>query len=181
MTTVYDLAIVDPPWPKKKGGIRKVTPNQTRELDYPTLSVDGCFELLDVDVFPHMAVNHSIFLWVVDEFLTTAERYMEFRGYRRHARFTWDKGNGVAPAFSVRYTTEYMIWFYAGKFQPVDKSQRGKFGTCIREGNREHSRKPDADYSMLELLYPSAARIDVFSRKPRPGWAQYGNDVNKFS
>lgn len=39
-TKKYEIVYVDPPWKKKKGGLRKSRPNQTRDLDYKTLSND---------------------------------------------------------------------------------------------------------------------------------------------
>lgn len=174
--------MIDPPWPKKKGGMRSVRPHQGRDLDYRTLSVPAIFSLLDQDIFSVAAESHNVFLWCVDEFLTEAEAEMFDRGYRRHARIIWDKGNGVAPAFSVRFSHEYLVWFYRGKFIPVAAGQRGKFTTVIREGAREHSRKPEAAYQMVEVLYPDeVVYYDVFSRQQRELWTAYGNEVGKFS
>ncbi len=39
-TKKYEIVYVDPPWKKKKGGLRKSRPNQTRDLDYKTLPND---------------------------------------------------------------------------------------------------------------------------------------------
>jgi len=105
---------------------------------------------------------------------------MEERGYKRHARFVWDKGNGVSPAFTVRYSHEYLTWFYKPKLLTIDPSQRGKHTTVIREHRRQHSRKPDAAYRLIDSLYPTGKRMDVFSREQREGWAQWGNDTAHF-
>lgn len=174
--------MVDPPWPKKKGGLRSVAPNQTRELDYQTLPIPEIFALLDRDIFSAAAESHNVFLWCIDEFLMAAETEMFNRGYRRHARLIWDKGNGVAPAFTVRFSHEYLVWFYRGKFIPVAVEQRGKFTTVISEKAREHSRKPDAAYQLVEALYPGEiVYYDVFSRQQRELWTAYGDEVGKFS
>lgn len=178
---MIDCLVIDPPWPKRKGGLRKVTPNQTRELGYPTMSVSEIFALLDREIFPMAATPHNVFLWTVDQFLIEAEQQMDSRNYRRHARLIWDKGNGVAPAFTIRYTHEYLLWFYKPQLQPVAKEMRGKLGTVIRAGNREHSRKPNDAYVYINQLYPEAKCMDVFSREPRDGWLQWGNECNKFS
>ena len=44
---------------------------------------------------------------------------------------------------------------------------------------REHSRKPDEFYEMVDVLC-IGRKLDFFSREPRPGWAQFGNDTAKF-
>ena len=172
------IFLIDPPWPKKKGGIRKVNPNQGRHLDYSTMSVSAIFDLLDNDIFP--TCQHTVFLWCIDQFLIDAEHEMMRRGYRRHARLIWNKLNGVAPGFSVRYTHEYLIWYYKPKFMQVHKSQRGKFPTVFEEKSRQHSRKPDFAYQMIESMFPDEQKMDVFSREHRPGWGQYGNEPSYF-
>ncbi|WP_331938896.1 MT-A70 family methyltransferase [Methylosinus sp.] len=45
---------------------------------------------------------------------------------------------------------------------------------------REHSRKPEEFYQMVEALSPDARRLDVFSRQSRPGWATWGKEADKF-
>jgi N6-adenosine-specific RNA methylase IME4 len=171
--------MIDPPWPKRKGGRRAVRPDQSRELDYQTLSVPDIFTLLDEHILPTDR-PHAVFLWCIDTSLLPAELAMETRGYRRHARFVWDKRNGVAPAFTVRYSHEYLVWFYKPTFAPIDRSQRGRFLTVFASPGREHSRKPDCAYAMVAALYPNAEKCDVFSREPRVGWQQWGNEVNRF-
>lgn len=176
----YQIFVIDPPWPKKKGGRRSVRPNQGRELDYDTMSVDDIFSLLDESIFPLADINHTVFLWTVEEFLIPSEQEMIDRGYKRHVRLIWDKTNGIAPAFSVRYSHEYLLWFYKPKFMTVDKQCRGKFTSVFREAAREHSRKPNAAYDMISEMFPAAIKIDVFSREKRHGWDQWGNQVSFF-
>lgn len=176
----FNVFMIDPPWPKKKGGLRKVAPNQGRDLDYATLSVAEIFALLDREVFSQAQEQHTVFLWNVDEFLHAGEQEMERRGYRRHARFIWDKMNGVAPGFSIRYSHEYLTWFYKPKFVKVDEAAQGKFMTVFREKARQHSRKPEVAYFIIEQLYPQATRLDVFSRQQRDGWTAWGDQVDYF-
>jgi N6-adenosine-specific RNA methylase IME4 len=176
-----DIFVIDPPWPKSKGGIRKVAPNQGRDLDYETLDISSIFDLLDKSILPLATDPHTVFLWGVDEFLHDGELGMEARGYKRHARLIWDKGNGVAPAFSVRYLHEYITWFYKPTFMKVSEASRGKLLTVFRGLAREHSRKPDSIYRMIDFWYPGCVKMDVFSREKRKGWRQWGNETNHFS
>jgi len=166
----YDILVVDPPWPKKKGGLRESRPNQGKELDYKTMSVYEIFQLLHNAIFPACNQIHTVFMWSIDEFLVEAEHSMEAYGYKRHARMIWDKTNGVAPAFSIRYTHEYVTWWYKPKFTQVADDQKGKYTTVFTEKAREHSRKPEVFYDMIEKMFPSHTKLDVFSRQKRKGW-----------
>ncbi len=176
----YSIFVIDPPWPKRKGGLRKSRPNQGRSLDYETMSVDDIFKLLDTDIFPLADKNHCVFIWTIDQFLFDCEKEMEKRGYKRHCRMIWNKLNGVAPAFTIRFAHEYLIWFYKPKMVTINADMRGKFMTVFEEKSRQHSRKPDYAYNMIESLYPDMNKIDVFSREKRDGWYQYGNQIDYF-
>lgn len=176
----FSVLMIDPPWLKKKGGLRKARPNQGRHLDYQTMPTNEIFKLLDEEVFVNASDVHTVFMWTIEQYLLECEQYMEQRGYKRHCRFIWDKTNGVAPAFTVRYSHEYLIWYYKPKMLPIAKEQQGKFMTVFSEKAREHSRKPDYAYQMIEALYPNENKIDVFSREKREGWLQYGNQIEYF-
>lgn len=176
----FDVFMIDPPWPKKKGGIRALYPNQTRELDYKTMPVTDIFALLDADIFGQAAPTHTCFLWSVDQFLHEGETAMLSRGYRMHARLIWNKQNGVAPAFSVRFAHEYLTWFYKPKFTPVAKESRGKLMTVLTEPARQHSRKPEAAYDAVNFWFPHAKKMDVFSRTSRSGWTPFGDQIDHF-
>lgn len=176
----FSVLMIDPPWLKKKGGIRKARPNQSRVLDYETLPTNEIFKLLDKEVLNNTTDTHTVFMWTIEQYLIECEKYMEERGYRRHCRIIWDKTNGVAPAFTVRYSHEYLIWYYKPKMIPIAKEMKGKFMTTFSEKAREHSRKPEYAYKMIEDLYPNENKIDVFSREKRQGWLQYGNQPEHF-
>lgn len=177
---MYDVMMIDPPWPVRKGGKRKVRPRQGRSLDYSTLTIPVIFTLLDGEVLPLLSPTGTVFLWVVDKVLIDAESVMVKRGFRRHARIVWNKTNGIAPAFSVRFSHEYLLWFYRPPFQAVAEEARGRWKTVIREKARQHSRKPDVAYRMVDELYPGFRKLDVFSREKRDGWDQWGDQANWF-
>lgn len=177
---MYDIFVIDPPWKKKKGGLRKSRPNQGRNLDYETMETIDIFSLLDKEIFSLANNSHVVFMWTIEKFLTECDQYMLDRGYKRHVRMIWDKTNGVAPAFTIRYSHEYLIWYYKPKLLKIDKDYRGKYTSVITEKAREHSRKPDSAYDMIKNIYPNSKRIDVFSREKREGFDQWGNQINFF-
>lgn len=176
----YDIFVIDPPWPRGKGGKRKSRPNQTKKLDYEMMSIEEIYNLLDKDILVNASENHIIFLWGIDKLLTRGEKPMLDRGYKIHARFIWDKKNGMAPAFTVRYTHEYLTWFYKGKLLKINDKYQGKYPTVFQEKSRQHSRKPNYPYEMIDKLYPDKNKIDVFSREKRKNFDQYGDQINHF-
>jgi len=177
----YNVMVIDPPWQQQKGGKRKVRHRQAKQFNYGTMDTESIFGLLDMVIFPLATSDHAVFMWTIEKFLIPCEAAMSQRGYKRHCRFIWNKCNGIAPAFTVRFCHEYLIWFYKARLPPIAKDVRGLFRTVFSEKPRQHSRKPDSSYNMIEALYPFAKRIDVFSRESRDGWQQFGDETNYYN
>ena len=158
----------------EEGGLRKVAPNQGRELDYPTLPLS---EIANIHQSVKLLCNdkHNFFVWTIDKFLHKTEQIMADLGYQLHARFVWDKENGVAPAFTVRFAHEYLLWFYV-KGNMIKPECRGKYTTVIREKSTYHSKKPEAAYLMLEDMFPESKKLELFARNLREGWDCWGNE-----
>lgn len=167
----YKVLLADPPWKQTKGGLRKARPNQEKNLDYPTL------ELEDIKNIIKQQDSPVLFLWTIDKFLFQAQEIAESLGYKLHARIIWDKENGVAPAFTIRYSHEYLLWFYKSPMEKIDVNMRGKFTTILREKATKHSKKPISSYEMIEALYPNCKKLELFARDKREGWDVWGNEV----
>lgn len=173
----FTIIYSDPPWKQNKGGLRKARPNQTRELDYDTMDLESIKNLHEM-VFNNLCEeNHVVFMWTIDKYLHHTEQMMKELGYKLHARFIWDKTNGVAPAFTIRYSHEYLLWFYKPKLLQIDKEMRGKFTTVFREQATRHSKKPIYAYEMIEALYPNEKKLELFARNTRDGWSSFGNEL----
>ena len=173
----YDIIYTDPPWQQTKGNARKCRPNQGKALDYETMSLDGIFDIHKQAV-ELCNKKHDVFVWTIDKYLHQTEQMMSDLGYVLHARFIWDKTNGIAPAFTVRFSHEYLLWFYKkGEMLMPDEKQRGKFTTVFREPATKHSKKPQCAYEMLEDLFPNSTRLEMFARNTRNGWDCWGNGV----
>ena len=138
----YEVVYSDPPWAQKKGNLRKCRPNQSKQLDYETMSLDDIIALHKYFFEHHTEDVHNIFMWTIDKFLPQTEQFMKELGYELHARMIWDKENGIAPAFTVRFSHEYLLWFYKkGKMLKPRVEARGKYTTVLRESSTKHSKK----------------------------------------
>jgi len=174
----YQILYIDPPWKQLKGGIRKSRPKQTRLLDYPTMDFNDIFNLIDNVLIQYCEPNPTIFIWTIDKFLHSCEHKLEqMSNLKRHARIIWDKENGMAPAFTIRYAHEYLLWYYVSPMQKINKDMRGKYTTILREKSIKHSKKPLCAYEMIENLYPNTNKLELFARSKREDWDVWGNEV----
>lgn len=121
-------------------------------------------------------------MWTIDKYLHETEQMMKELGYELHARFIWDKENGIAPAFTVRFAHEYLLWFYKkGNIMMPCETSRGKYTTVLREPATKHSKKPICAYEMLEAMFPDSKKLEMFARISRNGWDAWGNEVGKLN
>ncbi len=165
---VYDLIVVDPPWPVNKI-VRRSRPNQNAELDYETMTMEG-IEWLPVSRIA--AKNSCMFLWTTHAFLPQSFAIMEAWGFKYQRCLTWDKGNGVC-FFGFHHRTELCLFGYKGKLPMYPK--RKAIPTVFGGKSERHSAKPDNFYAMVEGM--GKDRIDIFARKEREGWDVWGNEV----
>ena len=75
----------------------------------------------------------------------------------------------------LRQSIEFCIFATKGK----PKILRHDVRTLLSARRREHSRKPAEFYQLVESTC-IGRRLDYFSREPRPGWVQFGNDTARF-
>ena len=178
--TKHTQIMIDPPWDISMAGKKESQGGLATKLPYKTLNTQEIISLYRESILPLAAEKHSLWLWATEKTFVTAILEWKYLGYNHHATIIWNKGNGLSPAFTVRYSHEYLLWMWKGGLQPVSNDARGKYTTVFFEQSREHSRKPEAAYDMIECLYPEDTKLDVFARERRAGWSAWGNEVGKF-
>jgi len=178
----YDVLMVDPPWPVKGHftETRSIPSSHRPGVGYSTVEWSELWPLLDEEVFSQAAAHHALFLWTLEQYLTDAEKELTARGYRRSSRIIWDKGNGPLT-YRLRRSHEFLLWYCKPRLLPASMSSNCKYPSVIRSASRQHSRKPDAAYDIVEALYPEARRLDAFSRERRAGWDAFGDQIDHFS
>ena len=177
----YQLIVADPPWKQSKGGKKAVRENSSgKPLDYPVCSLDEIKEHLKV-ASELTSENSILFLWTIDKYLFEAEQIAKELGYKLHARMIWNKVTGIPAAFTVRYGHEYLLYMYKGKLIPVDTKERGKIHTVFTEQVTKHSKKPEEAFNIINRLYPTLEKIELYAREERQGFDCWGNEVNKTS
>jgi N6-adenosine-specific RNA methylase IME4 len=167
----YRTIIIDPPWPMEKIE-REVAPNQIG-FDYPTMSEE---QMAAFDV-PSMAADDChLFLWTTVKFQPMAQRLAEAWGFHYVCPFVWLKNGGFQPFGLPQYNVEFALYCRRGAPRFIDTKQ---FFLGFQAPRREHSRKPDFFYDLVRRVC-AGPRIDVFSREPRDGFDQFGNQIDKF-
>jgi N6-adenosine-specific RNA methylase IME4 len=167
----YEVIVVDPPWPMEKIE-RDCRPNQTKALDYSTMSLDAIGELK----IP-AAEDCHLWLWTTQRFLPEAFPILDKWGFRYVCCFTWCKPGGFQPVGLPQFSSEFVL--YARKGSPVFSSTKG-LSTWFQGPRGKHSEKPEEFYDMVRRC-TVGRRLDVFSRREIEGFDGWGLEYGKTS
>ena len=165
---VFEVIVVDPPWPYET----RYDPGHwaTRVAKpYPPMPLEEIAALR-----PPVADDGTVWLWTTNPFLPHAFKILEAWGVEYRTTLTWVKPR-LGIGYYLRNCTEHCLMGTIGK-PPLNLTNQR---TDLAAPAREHSRKPDEFYRLVESLCVGR-KLDYFSREPRPGWAQFGVEADRF-
>ncbi len=171
----YSTILADPPW-QFQNRTGKVAPEHRRLLRYPTMELE---EIKQLPVGKIAAAKSHLYLWVPNALLQEGLEVMKHWGFTYKTNIIWYKirkdggpdGRGVG--FYFRNVTEMILFGVRGSMRTLQpgRTQVNLFATR----KREHSRKPDELYQIIEDCSPGPY-LELFARFSQPGWDQWGNE-----
>lgn len=188
----FGTIMADPPWQfQNKTG--KVAPEHKRLNRYATMTLP---EICAMPVAGLAADTAHLYLWVPNALLPEGLQVMAAWGFTYKSNLVWEKirkdggpdGRGVG--FYFRNVTEILLFGTRGKKArtlPPGRSQVNFIegveaggepdGDLLKTRKREHSRKPDEQYAIIEAC-SAGPYLELFARGERPGWSVWGNQAD---
>lgn len=171
----YSTILADPPW-QFQNRTGKMAPEHKRLLRYPTMELK---EIMELPVAKMAAARSHLYLWVPNALLQDGLRVMEAWGFTYKTNLVWYKirkdggpdGRGVG--FYFRNVTELLLFGLRGSMRTLQPGRTQV--NIVPTRKREHSRKPDEIYSLIEDCSPGPY-LELFARFRREGWDQWGNE-----
>lgn len=171
----FGTILADPPW-RFQNRTGKVAPEHQRLKRYATMKLD------DICALPvtHCAAKCShLYLWTPNALLAEALRVMAAWGFTYKTNLVWYKvrkdggpdGRGVG--FYFRNVTELVLFGVRGRRRT---NPPWNVANLLATRKREHSRKPDELYGVIERCSPGPY-LELFARSPRSNWTQWGDEA----
>lgn len=175
----FKTILADPPWQfQNKTG--KVAPEHRRLNRYGTMTLS---EIMSLPVAKVSAETSHLYLWVPNALLPEGLAVLEAWGFQYKTNLVWHKirkdggSDGRGVGFYFRNVTELVLFGVRGKnARTLDPGRRQV--NLLASRKREHSRKPDEQYSVIEACSPGPY-LEMFARGTRPGWAVWGNQASE--
>lgn len=176
----FGTILADPPW-RFANRTGKMAPEHRRLSRYGTMSLEEIKALPVVEV----ADNPShLYLWVPNALLKEGLEVMKAWGYEYKTNIVWHKvrkdggSDGRGVGFYFRNVTELVLFGIRGKGARTLSRGRTQVN-LLATRKREHSRKPDELYEIIEACSPGQ-RLELFARGSRPGWEAWGNQADVY-
>lgn len=176
--TKFGTILADPPW-QFTNRTGKMAPEHRRLARYSTMSLDDICSLPVSEVADEPS---HLYLWVPNALLPEGLKVMQAWGFTYKSNIVWHKvrkdggSDGRGVGFYFRNVTELILFGVRGKkARTLDLGRRQVNLLATRK--REHSRKPDEQYEMIEGC-SWGPRLELFSRGARDGWTVWGNEAD---
>lgn len=178
--TKFRTILADPPW-QFQNRTGKVAPEHKRLNRYGTM---GLSEILALPIQQVTDETAHLYLWVPNALLPEGLKVLEAWGFQYKSNIVWHKvrkdggpdGRGVG--FYFRNTTELILFGVKGKNARTLAPGRSQVN-ILRTMKREHSRKPDEQYGLIETCSPGPF-LEMFARGGRDGWTSWGNQADDY-
>ena len=173
----FSCVLADPPW-QFVNRTGKIAPEHKRLSRYGTMDLNTISRLPIAEV---CASTAHLYLWVPNALLPEGLQVMRSWGFSYKSNIVWHKirkdggSDGRGVGFYFRNVTELLLFGVRGKNARTLRPGRTQVN-LLGTRKREHSRKPDEVYSIVEACSPGP-RLELFARGARPGWVVWGNQA----
>lgn len=163
----YPIVYADPPWRYE----HVETESRAIENQYPTMALEDICAMAVGSLTTDDAV---LFLWATSPKLADAMRVVESWGFNYRTSMVWVKDR-IGMGYYARQRHELLL--ICTKGQPPTPAPSDRPDSVVTASQAQHSAKPAAFYDVIERMYPTLPKIELFCRSPRDGWAVWGNQA----
>ena len=165
---IYRVIYADPPWQYNADFMDKYGHAKSH---YSTMSIE---ELCALPVADVRADDCVLFMWTTSPKLEQAFQVIKAWGFKYKTSFVWDKvKHNFGYYNSVRH--EFLLIAGHGSSTPDVKELHDSVISIERSG--KHSEKPEYFRELIDKLYTTGNKVELFARNKVEGWDTWGAEV----
>lgn len=174
----FSTILADPPW-RFTNRTGKMAPEHKRLARYPTMTLE---DICGLPVADHLEDRAHCYLWVPNALLPDGLQVLSSWGFTYKSNIIWHKvrkdggSDGRGVGFYFRNVTEVLLFGVRGKNVRTLAPGRRQVN-FMASRKREHSRKPDEQYELIESC-SWGPYLELFGRGKREGWTVWGNQAD---
>ena len=181
----FTTIVADPPWAYRDKvhaarvrrvteigyGAEKIRGRRGAEGYYPVMSLEA------ISALPVKGIateNAHLYLWTTNAFIEPAHQIARVWGFEPRTILTWVKP-GIGMGHYFRNNTEHVVFAVRGRLPVLRRNQPTAFHA---PKSKQHSRKPDEFYTLVESMSPGPY-LELFARRSWDGWTSWGNEIRE--
>jgi N6-adenosine-specific RNA methylase IME4 len=165
----YGVIYADPPW-KYEVFNEDTGSDRLASNHYPLMNLE---EIKNLKM--PAADDCVLFLWATVPLLPQGLEVMEAWGFRYRSNFVWVK-HKIGLGHWNRNKHEHLLVGARGSI-PAPAMGGNKSESVIVAPSTKHSEKPPVVRKMIEEMFPSLPRLEMFSRGRWDGWDVWGPEI----
>lgn len=171
-TGMFTTVLMDPPWNEQGGGKCK----RGADKHYPIMKTPDIIRtILQCEHWNNIGENAHLYMWVTNNFLPDGLLVMQSLGFTYKTNFVWVKDRaGLGQYFRGQH--ELCLFGTKGKRPTEPRTEAKNINSVVHAQRTKHSQKPESTYDLIEKR-SNGPYLEIFSRKERPGWTVWGNEV----
>ena len=176
----YNCIVIDPPWFYQ---LRNKDLTHRNRIPYPPMNIE---DILKLPVTSLCSPKGTVlWLWFTNNHILEASQCITHWNLTIKTVLTWEKiaKNGktrIGTGHWLRNCTEHCMLATFGQVKSFSHLKKlTNQPTILHAQRREHSRKPEEFYDLVEQLC-DGTKLEMFARQKRNGWDVWGNEIDKF-
>jgi N6-adenosine-specific RNA methylase IME4/ParB-like chromosome segregation protein Spo0J len=165
--SLFPIFYADPPWRYE----HVKTDNRAIENKYPTLSLE---EICALPVSEAVTPDAVLYLWATSPKLAEALAVVAAWGFTYRTCMVWVKDK-IGMGYWARQQHEILLIATHGN--PPTPDEHDRPASVIHAPRGDHSAKPVIFYELIERMFPTLPKAELFARSIRPGWWSWGNQA----
>lgn len=163
----FPVLYVDPPWRYE----HSISHSREIENQYPTMTHD------ELCALPVPADDDAVLLmWVTSPKLAEGLAVMQAWGFDYRTSMVWIKDR-IGMGYYARQRHELLLIGRKGDAVGLVPDEIRRPDSVLEARRGTHSAKPEAMYDLIDGMWPHHAKVELFARTRRDGWAAWGNQA----